>query len=598
MSIKNNALILSVVLLLVFMTGAVSAVNQTDAVTNHETDFRANDTCDDVLEMSDDTVTGEDLPQKTTIKSNDTNIVSGTDFSARLCDENGRGIANKTVQFTLNNKSANHTTDADGVAKLKVSLNPGTYTVKYSFNGDGYAACENATDIFVIPTSDSKIKASDYTAYVGVTNTYKVTLTVANTPLANRLVTFKLNGKTYSRKTNAKGEAAINIREPQGTYKIEYSYAGEDNIKSVSGTSKITVKKGMPVKITKYSARVYRHKKADYFKIKLTDTRGSVLKSKRVTFTLNGKKYVKKTNANGIASLKVKLKIGSYKIGVGFAKTAVYGKASKTFTVKVKTNKKLHNGMWLFGKDMYSTDLAKLEKYGINEVFLNFKALELHGKTNVEKWIKQAKTHGIRVHLWMQVFYGANNWQNPVTSGGSIKYDLINSKVREAVKYAKVKGVSGVHFDYVRYPGNAHNYKNSVKAINHFIKKATAGVHKVNKKLVVSAAVMPEPSGMKYYYGQDIATMGKYLDAIIPMVYKGNYHAGTKWIKSVTGTFAKQSKRAQIWTGLQSYRSDASLKKIPAKELMGDAEVSIAGGAYGVILFRFGLFNYINFNNL
>ena len=579
------------------MTCAVSAVNQTDSVTNHETDF-CNDTFTEVLEKSDDTVTGDDIVQKTTIKSNDTNIVKDTDFSARLCDENGNGISNKTVQFTLNNKTSNHTTDTDGVVKLKVTLAPGTYTVKYSFTGDGYAACENTTSIFVITTSSSKIKASDYTAYVGVANTYTVTLAAGNTPLADRLVTFKLNSKTYSKKTNSKGEATINIQEPKGTYNIEYSYAGENNIKPVNGTSKITVKKGMPVKIKKYSSKAYKHKKTGYFKIKLTDARGLLLKSKKVTFTLNGKKYVKKTNAKGIASLKIKLKKGSYKIKVAFSKTAVYKKASETFTIKVKTSKKLHNGMWLFGKDMYDTDLAKLEKYGINEVFLNFKALELHGKANVEKWIKQAKTHGIRVHLWMQVFYGAGNWQNPVNSDGKIKYDLINSKIKEAVKYAKLKGVSGVHFDYVRYPGNAHNYKNSVKAINYFIKKATASVHKVNKKIVVSAAVMPEPSGMKYYYGQDISTMGKYLDAIIPMVYKGNYHAGTKWIKSVTNTFAKQSKKAQIWTGLQSYRSDANLNKIPAKELMKDCEASISGGAYGVILFRYGLFNYINFNNL
>ena len=103
---------------------------------------------------------------------------------------------------------------------------------------------------------------------------------------------------------------------------------------------------------------------------------------------------------------------------------------------------------------------------------------------------------------------------------------------------------------------------------------------------------------VKKYYAQDIPTMGKYLDAILPMVYKGNYHAGSKWIKWVTKTFAKQSKKAKIWTGLQTYKSDASLKKLSAKELMGDADAAALGGAYGVILFRYGLFNYINFNEV
>ena len=109
---------------------------------------------------------------------------------------------------------------------------------------------------------------------------------------------------------------------------------------------------------------------------------------------------------------------------------------------------------------------------------------------------------------------------------------------------------------------------------------------------------MPEPSSMKKYYAQDIPTMSKYVDVIVPMVYKGNYHAGTKWIKSVTKAFAKQSKKAKIWTGLQTYKSDSKLNKLSAKELMGDADAAALGGAYGVMLFRYGLINYINFNNV
>jgi spore germination protein YaaH len=137
-----------------------------------------------------------------------------------------------------------------------------------------------------------------------------------------------------------------------------------------------------------------------------------------------------------------------------------------------------------------------------------------------------------------------------------------------------------------------------MKAVTYFAKKASKAVHKVNKKLIVSAAVMPEPSSMKKYYGQDIPALSRHLDVIIPMVYKGNYHGNSNWIKQVTKTFAKQSKKAKIWTGLQTYRSDSSLKKVPASELMGDADAAALGGAYGVILFRYGLIDYINFNEV
>ena len=598
-SIKNKALILSIALVLFFVMGAAGAVNQTDVDVAQQADAQdavaLDSEADGQVNEASQSPEIEDSPQvQTTIKSDDKNIVKGHEFSVTLSDNNSSPIANKSVAFTFNKVVSNATTDENGVAKLKINSNPGEYTVKYSFSGEGYVDCENSTRIQVIASSVSKIKAPSYTAYIGVTNTYTVTLTAGDTPLANRPVTFKLNGKTYSKKTNSKGQASININLAKGSYTLSYSYNGEQNINPVSGTSKITVKKGMPTKMVRADSEIYRNKKTSYFKIKLTDSRGTPLKSKKVILTLKGKKYTKKTNANGIASLKIKLKIGKYNIKASFSKTNVYNKASKTFKITVKPVVPTNNGMWLFGRDMKSVNLKTLQNNGFKHVFLNFKAVELYGKSGVEEWVKTAKSYGVKVHLWMQVFYGAGNWQNPVKNG-KINYDLINSKVDEAKGYAKIKGIAGVHFDYVRYPGNAHNYPNSVKAINTFIKKATNAVHSINKKLIVSAAVMPEPSGMKYYYGQDIKTMGKYLDAILPMVYKGNYHAGTKWIKSVTKTFEKQSKKAKIWTGLQTYRSDASLKKIPAKELMGDVRAAVNGGANGVILFRYGLYSNINF---
>ena len=92
--------------------------------------------------------------------------------------------------------------------------------------------------------------------------------------------------------------------------------------------------------------------------------------------------------------------------------------------------------------------------------------------------------------------------------------------------------------------------------------------------------------------------MTKYLDVIIPMVYKGNYNAGTSWIQKVTSTLVKQSSGAKVWTGLQSYKSDDDLTKLSAKSLMKDADAAAMGGAYGVLLFRYGITNFFNFNNI
>lgn len=577
------------------MIGAVSAVNETDVI---EQDSDLNDVISEDIaeeEILDESATPTEVT--TTIQSRDTNIVKGNDFSVELKDSNSTPLTNQTVQFTLNNEVTNAKTDGNGIAKLKINLNPGTYTVKYSFSGDGYVASSNSTEIFVISSSATAIKGSDYVAYEGVKNVYTVVLTVGGAPLANRLVVFKINGKTLYKRTNANGKASIYIDENKGTYNLTYTYNGEDNINKCSGSSKITVKKGMPVKIVKYYSKVYRSLKWSYFKIKVTDSRGQALASQKVTFKLKGKSYVKKTDSKGIATLKIHLKKGSYKVRAIFAKTPVYNYKYFAYKITVKPAHGGNNGMWLFALDMDKVNFNTLQKYGTKHIFLNFYCFKIHSKSYIESWIKKAGSRGIKVHIWMQAFYGDNGWASPVKNG-KYNYKLINSKVREAVKYARVKGVAGVHIDYVRYPGTAYKHPGAVNGVNLFVKKVSAAVHKVNKKLIVSAAVMPEPNSMKYYYAQDIRTMGKYLDVIVPMAYKGNYHAGTNWIKYITNTFKKQSSKAKIWTGLQPYRSDSNVVKIPAKELLGDANAAINGGADGVILFRFGLFNYINFRAL
>ena len=158
--------------------------------------------------------------------------------------------------------------------------------------------------------------------------------------------------------------------------------------------------------------------------------------------------------------------------------------------------------------------------------------------------------------------------------------------------------MAGVHLDYVRFEGTAYKYDNSINAVNYFVKKVCTEVRKVRPNCIISAAVMPEPGMMEYYYGQDIPTMTKYLDVIIPMAYKGNYGKSTSWIKYVTNSFVLQSNGAQVWTGLQAYKSDSNVVRLSAAVLLKDAKAAMSGGAKGVVLFRIGVTNLLDFNKV
>ena len=247
---------------------------------------------------------------------------------------------------------------------------------------------------------------------------------------------------------------------------------------------------------------------------------------------------------------------------------------------------------------MKKVNLKSLASKGTKHILLHIHAIAEHGKPAVVSFIKKAHKYGIKVHLWVQICYSGGKWVSPVNKDHTLKYGFMNRKIAEAKKYSKIKGVDGIHFDYIRFGGTAHKYKTSKEAINYFIKKASTEIHKSKPNCIISAAVMPEPKMMLYYYGQDISTMSKYLDSIIPMVYKGNYGKTTSWVKSVTKNFVKQSNGAQLWTGLQSYKSDSNSKKLTQSALLKDAKAAKSGGALGVMLFRIGISCNFNFKKI
>jgi len=248
-------------------------------------------------------------------------------------------------------------------------------------------------------------------------------------------------------------------------------------------------------------------------------------------------------------------------------------------------------GYYVFGRDMKNVDLNLFASYGTTDLLLNYYAFTAHGKSAVESWIANASKVGIRVHIWVQVF-NDGGWHNPINT------TFTNEKIEEAKMYARVKGVSGVLFDYLRYPGNAYKTPGGTEAISRFTKRATEEIHKINPKIIVSAALMPETTSSIYLYGQNYSALSTYLDAVLPMIYKGNYKQDSSWIGSTTKWYVENSNGAAVWTTLQSYKSDDSATPLSKDELNNDAKIATNAGASGVVSFRFGLSAMINFKDL
>ena len=461
----------------------------------------------------------------------------------------------------------------------------------------------SSADNAVIASDDAKsstvISAKDKTSYVDYKDKFTVQLTSGGKALANKPVTITLNNVKYNKVTDSNGQATINFKLKTGKYKVKYSFAGDDEFTASSGASKINVKSNLKtsIKLIDRSKKVHCEGVKSVFRIKLKDVHGKPVSGKKVKIKIKSKVYKAKTNKKGVAKFYVNLKKGSNKVQYYFLKNGKYLKSAGKRYIDVKYKLDPGNGYWVNQWDMKNVNLKKLSKRGTKHIFLLHTAFELHGKSAVINWIKEAHKHGIKVHMWICAFYNGG-YVLPCKGDGGINYNQINKVIKKSKYYAGIKEIDGIHYDYTRFPGNAYKYKNGVKAVNYFIEQASKAVREVRPGIIVTAAIMPEPNDMKYYYGQDVATMSRHVDALVPMVYKGNYEAGVNWIKKTTHAFVEKSKGAQVWAGLQSYRSDSDISKLSYGELFKDAQYAKSGGATGIIMFRWGLSALLDFNKL
>ena len=186
--------------------------------------------------------------------------------------------------------------------------------------------------------------------------------------------------------------------------------------------------------------------------------------------------------------------------------------------------------------------------------------------------------------MWVPIFKNGNTWSYPLINGELNTY-FFNQKISEISMCCHVKGVSGIHFDYIRYPGNAYKFDGSSDAINEFIRQATGTIRSLNNNIIISGAIAASYDNLIYKYGQDFTFISQYMDVVIPMIYKGNYNKDTSWISTTTKWFVDNSKGAKIWAGIQTYRSDDDLTILSEAELFNDARSAVSAGASGLVLF-------------
>ena len=96
----------------------------------------------------------------------------------------------------------------------------------------------------VVKPIATKLTVVDVTYGLSETKYLTATLTAGDEPLANKIVTFSLNGKTYTGRTNATGVVRIAVSlTAKKTYSVVASYGGDTTYGSAMAIYKLKVVK-------------------------------------------------------------------------------------------------------------------------------------------------------------------------------------------------------------------------------------------------------------------------------------------------------------------------------------------------------------------
>ena len=256
------------------------------------------------------------------------------------------------------------------------------------------------------------------------------------------------------------------------------------------------------------------------------------------------------------------------------------------------------NAIWLWSKYMNEVDLEQLAAKDIKNIILHEVAFSAHGVDSTMAFIHSAEEQGILVHIWFQCFYNNGKWISPVDDEKCCyRQDYYDTLITRAKYYVDL-GVKGIHLDYIRFGGTAkkHNLSkevNSVGAITEFCRQLNEAIKPEHPEVVLSAALMPEIESQEWY-GQDPSQMGRYLDVLMPMIYRytPNYRKlGEQWPVEAASYFAREGSPAQVWAGTTTYEGgdDGDIKNLPADRIFSDCADYRNTGATGVVLFRYGL---------
>ncbi|WP_407375791.1 transglutaminase domain-containing protein [Methanobrevibacter sp.] len=249
--------------------------------------------------------------------------------------------AGKVIDIVVDNKAYSKKTDSNGEISFNLpSLSPGVHNLDCEFYGTKFFKSSFVSRyVTILGTSDTQFSADDVASIGSFAGTpFSVVLGAGDVPLMQKTVSFEINGKTFTGKTDNSGLASIPIDLDVGNYTVSYKFSGDSKLKSSSGSSTISVFERANTTLTCSYKSSYKDT-LQTFDVYLKDSNGTPISLAYVELSIAGKTYEGRTDANGHAVVNAVAPVGKYQFSIKFKGDNDYNFSSTSGTTTVTLSK-------------------------------------------------------------------------------------------------------------------------------------------------------------------------------------------------------------------------------------------------------------------
>ena len=253
-------------------------------------------------------------------------VGAGNNFTASLVDVDANPLSDFSIDvvITKSNESTskfNFTTDVNGDFTIPLDLGHGVFILNCTFEGNRFY--KNVSSIFNLTVNKTStllfgvssldvVGENYYLNYVLVDDNYTI---LSNRKLVIDVYSNQFN-VTYHVFTNETGASKLKITLPVGEYIVLAYFEGEKWYDESNVVLTNLTVYGDYSRLVVDSNIVIKH--SGYYTVKLTDSSNVPLSGKKVLISVNGINYVRITDDNGLARLKINLNYGKYDISSYF----------------------------------------------------------------------------------------------------------------------------------------------------------------------------------------------------------------------------------------------------------------------------------------